>query len=66
MRRSHKYEAILLNSDCLPISVNKFQTITKLCSWLAEVDLDLVDCDIYRVSDNYQFDPVSLLEVWNE
>lgn len=47
MRRSHMYEAILLNSDCLPISVNKFNSISKLCSWLEEVDLDLVDCDIF-------------------
>lgn len=65
MRRNHMYEAILLNHDSLPISVNKFNSISKLCSWLEDVDLDLVDCDIFRVSDNYQFDPISLLEVWN-
>ena len=65
MRRNHQYEAILLNSDCLPISVNKFYNISKLCLWLEEVDLDLVDCVIYRVYDNYKFDPISLLEVWN-
>lgn len=66
MKRCHEYEAILFTHNDIPISVNKFNSISKLCSWLEEVDLNLVDCDIIRVSDSYQFDPVSLLEVWND
>ena len=46
-------------------SVNKFRSITQVCKWLEDVNLDVCECEIIGLNTGRSFDPYELLEVWN-
>lgn len=58
-----KYEVYLMINKKI-ICQWYFKSITQVCKFLENCDLDFIDAEVIRLKDLHSFDAMSLLEVW--